>query len=170
MTLLGLPERSEREEELACDRLIAMIGGNDAVVKRSPPHKFLGTRGIPDRRYRLFGVAFDFEVKKGAGELSEFQILYLRAERECDNLAACGTVEDLLRCVEWIREAQRNERTYEELVALFGGVVETWVQKRDTERAGIRERKELRACTREQKAKEKAERAERRAQQRGSSA
>ena len=101
---LPLPERSERDEERACDDLVRMLGGKEAVVQRSPPHKFMGTRGIPDRRYRLFQVAFDFEVKKAGGELSDYQVDYLRAERACGCLAACGTLQDLLRCVEWLRD------------------------------------------------------------------
>jgi hypothetical protein len=160
---LPLPERSERDEERACDDLVRMLGGKEAVVQRSPPHKFMGTRGIPDRRYRLFQVAFDFEVKKAGGELSDYQVDYLRAERACGCLAACGTLQDLLRCVEWLREAKRNDRTYAELVDLFGGIVEEWVQKREAERQAVKSRKEERRIRAEFHQREKAERAARRA-------
>lgn len=153
------PERSERDEERDCDNLITMLGGKEAVVQRSPPHKFMGTRGIPDRRYRIFGYAFDFEVKKPAGELSDYQITYLRAERACDCLAACGTVTDLHRCVELIREARRGGMLYTQLVAAFGGIVEAWVKKRDDERLAIATRKDARAVVRAQKLAAKAERA-----------
>jgi hypothetical protein len=164
MIATPLPERSERDEERACDDLVRLLGGKEAVVQRSPPHKFMGTRGIPDRRYRLFGVAFDFEVKKPGGELSYYQIEYRRAERACGCLAACGTLQDLLRCVEWLREAKRNGWTQGgDLVSLFGGVVEEWVQQRETERAAVLARKEARRIKAEAHQREKAERAARRA-------
>lgn len=160
MTLLThLPARTERQEEQLCDQLVAQVGGTDAVVRRSPPHKFMGTRGIPDRRYRLWQVAFDFEVKKADGVLSEYQIFYLREERRCGNLAACGTLQDLLRCVHWLRDAHSNDRTYRELVELFGGVVEEWVQKKTAEEQAVKDRKAARLIKAASRAKEKAERA-----------
>ena len=153
------PQRTERDEERDCDAFVRMIGGKEAVVERSPPHRFMGTKGIPDRRYRLFDVAFDFEVKKPAGVLSDEQIAYLRAERQCGNLAACGTLQDLQQCVEWLREARRNDRTYRELVELFGGIVEAWVQNREAERKAVADRKLMRLQVRQQRELEKQQRA-----------
>ncbi len=160
------PERTERDEERDCDHLIAMLGGKEAVVQRSPPHKFMGTRGIPDRRYRLFTAAFDFEVKKPAGELSDFQITYLRAERACGCLAACGTLQDLMRCVEWLRDARGGKRTYKELVELIGGIVEAWVTKREDERRAVAERKSVRSRARAERLAAKAARVAERARKR----
>src|SRR6185437_7577356 len=71
--------------------------------------------------------------------------------RVSTNQALKLALQDLLRCVNWLREAQRNDRTYRELVDLFGGVVEEWVQKRAAERQAIADRKAERARARTEK-------------------
>lgn len=136
-----LPEPTERDVERQCDRLVMSIGGTDAVVRRSPPHKFMGTPGIPDRRYRLWRTAFDFEVKKPTGELSNAQVFYLREEIACGNLAGAGGVDELTRCVFAIRDAQHGKLTYAQLVDAIGATVEEWVAKREAERAAVTARK-----------------------------
>lgn len=163
LQLATLPEPTERSVEHLCDQLVAQIGGKDAVVKRSPPHKFMGTPGIPDRRYILWLTAWDFEVKKPTGELSDEQIVYLRREIACGNLAGAGGVDELKRCIFAIRDAQYGLLTWRELVAAIGATVEEWVQKREAERQAVKDRRAARFLKAEEREREKADRAARRA-------
>lgn len=85
---------SERDVEAACDRLVAALGGD--VIRTSPPGRTRQHIGLPDRRYRLKGHAWYFEVKRGhGGKLTAAQLDFLRAELACGCLALCGTMEEL---------------------------------------------------------------------------
>lgn len=84
---------TERTEETECDKIIERAGGS--IVKFSQPRDTMQTEGIADRRYRLRGTAFWFEVKAVDGELSAEQAQFLAQEHECGNVVACGTREDL---------------------------------------------------------------------------
>jgi hypothetical protein len=98
------PVRSEKAEEQLCDDLVARIAGRDAVVRFSQARATMQTLGIPDRRYRVHGVAFWFEVKAEDGKLTTAQHAFLLAEIECGNVASCGTLDELIRLVEAARK------------------------------------------------------------------
>lgn len=87
--------RSESAEEQLCDDLIAQIAGTQAVVKFSQAQAAQQTRGISDRRYRVYGVAFWFEVKAADGKLTMSQHEFLLQELQHGALACCGTLHDL---------------------------------------------------------------------------
>lgn len=87
------PSATERDVERACDALIASLGGD--VIRTSPPGRTRQHVGLPDRRYRLKGRAWYFEVKRDGGKLTASQLAFLRAELACDALALCGTLEEL---------------------------------------------------------------------------
>lgn len=87
--------RSESAEEQLCDDLIAQIAGTQAVVKFSQAQAAQQTRGISDRRYRVYGVAFWFEVKAEDGKLTMSQHEFLLQELRHGELACCGTLHDL---------------------------------------------------------------------------
>ena len=86
----------ERDVEKACDDLAMQCG---YLVKR------LGQRrasrvieGLPDRRYLnlTLGVAFWFEVKAPAGQISREQYEFLTDELRCGCLGSCGGLEELI--------------------------------------------------------------------------
>lgn len=87
--------RSESAEEQLCDDLVAKIAGQHAVVKFSQAQAAQQTRGISDRRYRVYGVAFWFEVKAEDGKLTMSQHEFLLQELQAGGLACCGTLHDL---------------------------------------------------------------------------
>jgi len=91
--------RSEKAEEHRCDTFAACYAGRDRVVRFSQPRHTMQTLGIPDRRYRLAGVAFWFEVKHQAGRLRTEQVEFLEAELAYGCPAACGTLDDLVAYV-----------------------------------------------------------------------
>lgn len=87
--------RSEDAEEQQCDDLIARRADTTAVVRFSQAQASQQTRGISDRRYRLYGVAFWFEVKAEDGQLTMSQHQFLLEELRHGALACCGTYDDL---------------------------------------------------------------------------
>ncbi len=87
--------RSESAEEQLCDDHVAKIAGTQAVVKFSQAQAAQQTRGISDRRYRVYGVAFWFEVKAEDGKLTMSQHEFLLQELQHGALACCGTLDDL---------------------------------------------------------------------------
>lgn len=99
--------RSETAEEQLCDDLIAKITGTQGVVKFSQAQAAQQTRGISDRRYRVYGVAFWFEVKAEDGKLTMSQHEFLLQELQHDGLACCGTLEDLRALVVQLLEVRQ---------------------------------------------------------------
>ena len=96
-----MPERSEKAEERLCDQLIAKLGGQ--IVHFSHPGRTMQTPGIPDRRYRLYGVAFWWEVKKASGRLTKDQVAFLTAELNHGAYAGCGNLDELVRYASALR-------------------------------------------------------------------
>ena len=86
--------RSERAEEQLCDSLIGRLGG--AIIRFSQPRNTMQTLGIPDRRYRLRGRCWWWELKKADGKLSSEQRDFLVAELAYGERVGVGTLEDLL--------------------------------------------------------------------------
>ena len=84
---------SEKEQERACDRFIQSLGGQ--MVRFSQARATQQTEGISDRRYRVFGLAFWFEVKAEDGKLSRAQYEFLRDEQRAGALCGCGTAAEL---------------------------------------------------------------------------
>lgn len=107
-------------EEAACDRLVRGLGGEVfpfSIGARSP------IPDVPDRRYRLRGVAFWAEIKRPPGlnerkdgyarkdagdKLTQGQLDFLLAEHRCGEIVFAGDREALLRMVmarpgEWRR-------------------------------------------------------------------
>jgi hypothetical protein len=85
----------EKEEMRACDDLVRQHDGE--IVSFSQPRATKQTAGIPDRRYRVFGTAFWWEVKSQDpnAQLTADQADFLLAELNAGVLAVCGTVHDL---------------------------------------------------------------------------
>ena len=108
MTLLPTIHRSESAEEALCDDLIARIAGREGVVRLSQRRASNVTLGLPDRRYRVHGTAFFWEVKTAApaSKLSAAQRDFLRAELSAGCLAGCGTLEDLADYVAMLVESR----------------------------------------------------------------
>lgn len=96
----------EKQVERWCDDLVEKCSGE--VVRFSQSRATNQTRGISDRRYRLFGHAFWFEVKAEDGKLSNYQYDFISSEMECDCLAACGTHEDLAAFVAALRRSRAD--------------------------------------------------------------
>lgn len=84
---------SEKEESLACDRLVTIVGGE--IVRFSQPRASMQSEGIPDRLYRIKDTAFFWEAKRANGRLTKEQDAFLSAERRCNRLAGAGTFDDL---------------------------------------------------------------------------
>lgn len=97
--------RSESAEEQLCDDLVAKIAGTQGVVKFSQAQAAQQTRGISDRRYRVYGVAFWFEVKAEDGKLTMSQHEFLLQELQHGALACCGTLDDLQHLIIKLRAA-----------------------------------------------------------------
>ena len=91
----GQYTRSEKEEERRCDDLILGAGGEAVHFSQARASK--QTPGIPDRRYRVRGVAFWWEVKAEDGQLTRDQYHFLMRERHAGCLGGCGTSEDLVK-------------------------------------------------------------------------
>ncbi len=98
---------SEKEEERRCDLLVQALQGD--VVRFSQSRATHQTEGIPDRRYRVKGVALWWEVKAEDGRLSRAQFAFLRAEKQAQSLAGCGTSDDLVRVLRCTAEGMPLE-------------------------------------------------------------
>ena len=109
-----MPERSEKAEERLCDQLIAKLGGQ--IVHFSHPGRTMQTPGIPDRRYRLYGVAFWWEVKKASGRLSKAQVDFLMAELEAGEFVGCGDLNVLVAYAECLRASRSRDLKLRALV------------------------------------------------------
>lgn len=120
---------SERQVETACDGLIARLGGT--VIRTSPPGRTRQHIGLPDRRYRLKGHAWYFEVKAPTGKLRSAQLEFLVAELDCGALAACGGLAELTALAQQILLG----RPAAELRQLCGDTIAQWAQR------GLRDRR-----------------------------
>lgn len=127
----GRTVRSEDAEEQLCDDLIASIAGPSGVVRLSQRRASNITRGVSDRRYRVYGEAFFFEVKAEDGKLTRTQHEFLLAELAAGALAACGTLEDLqllLAALASTREQPYLPRSITRQTTC-AGIINRWVQK-----------------------------------------
>lgn len=128
LQISGRTARSEDEEEVACDDFVATIASRAQVVRLSQRRASHITRGVSDRRYRLYAAAFFFEVKADDGKLTSTQHRFLDAELESGAYALCGTLEDLQRWVMWLQAARslsHEERLLRGL-AYCRNVVQRW--------------------------------------------
>ncbi len=104
--------RSESAEEQLCDDLVASIAGKEAVVKFSQAQAAQQTRGISDRRYRVKGYAFWFEVKAEDGKLTESQHQFLHRELDYGALACCGSLDDLRDLLAYVGKPGSDAATW----------------------------------------------------------
>ncbi len=89
--------RSEKDEQRLCDDFIARTTiVVPSIVRFSQPRNTMQTLGIPDRRYRAWGVPFWWECKAENGYLSAEQIEFLRTELHFGALGGVGTLDDLI--------------------------------------------------------------------------
>lgn len=102
------PIGTERDVERACDRLVAALGGD--VIRTNPPGRTRQHIGLPDRRYRVRGVAFYAELKAPGGRLSPEQLAFLQAELACGALATCGGVAELTDLVQAIARGETHDQ------------------------------------------------------------
>lgn len=84
---------TERETERLTDDLVKKLGGQIVRLSQYRPSKV--QLGLPDRRYRLWGLAFFFELKAEHGKLSRQQAEFLLAELKAGAFAACGGVSEI---------------------------------------------------------------------------
>lgn len=128
LQISGRLERDEDAEEALCDSFVALLVGRDEVVRLSQRRASNITRGVSDRRYRLYAAAFFFEVKAVDGKLTQTQHAFLLAELDSGAYALCGTLDDLRRWADWLQASRSlpvNERT-EKGLAYCRNVVQRW--------------------------------------------
>lgn len=99
----GRTVRSEDDEEQLCDIYVGTIAGPEAVVRLSQRRASHVHLGLPDRRYRIFGLSFFFEVKAADGKMSVDQHRFLLAELSSGALACVGTLETLQSLLQHVR-------------------------------------------------------------------
>lgn len=119
---------SEKTVESRCDDLVAKISGKEAVVRFSQARETHQTEGIPDRRYRPFGVCLWFEVKseKADAQLTRHQAEFLRAELAGGELAACGTTTELVQVLDAIRTDLFGKEPDGHALAVCERIVQDW--------------------------------------------
>ena len=83
-------------EEHACDALITGLGGTVFSFSVSAAAQI---PNVPDRRYRLKGVAFWAEIKTLKDKLSRGQLDFLKAEYACGQVVFAGDRSQLLAMV-----------------------------------------------------------------------
>ncbi|MHB1297279.1 MAG: hypothetical protein ACYC0B_02020 [Gemmatimonadaceae bacterium] len=83
----------DAEGELCDDFVLRAPRGSMANFSQKP--ESMQTRGISDRRYRFYGIAFFYELKAEDGQLTPSQHAFLLDELSSGALAACGTLDDL---------------------------------------------------------------------------
>lgn len=113
--------RSEKEEQRDCRKYILKLGGQ--AVNFSQARASHQTQGIPDNRYRVFGMAFWWEVKAEDGQLTRDQYDFLVAERAHGAPGGCGTAADLAIALSLL------PRTPEAIAKRLWHSVETWAEK-----------------------------------------
>lgn len=125
MTAIALPELREKDVARQCDDLVRKMGGT--VVRTNPPHRVKQDYGLPDRRYRMMGTAFFFELKRPqkTSLLSAHQYGFLTAELDHGCLAACGILDDLVLVINAIRGGKSRDGAIEECRR----IVERWKAK-----------------------------------------
>lgn len=121
--------RSESAEEQLCDDLVAEIAGTQGVVKFSQAQAAQQTRGISDRRYRVYGVAFWFEVKAEDGKLTMSQHEFLLQELQHGALALCGTLLELKGFLYLLQSARENSLLREQLTGYCLDAVGSWAAR-----------------------------------------
>lgn len=121
--------RSESAEEQLCDDHIARLSRKEAVVKFSQAQAAQQTRGISDRRYRVYGFAFWFEVKADDGKLTMSQHEFLLQELQSGSLALCGALADLKAFTTLLEIAQHDNSLREKLVTYCLDAVGTWAAR-----------------------------------------
>jgi len=98
---------SEKDVEHQCDSLVHQCGGD--VVRFSQVRASKQTPGISDRRYRVHGVAWWFEVKRLGGRLSVAQHEFLLRELACGSVATCGGVQELAEMIESAKDQNARD-------------------------------------------------------------
>ena len=83
--------RSDSEED-RCDRVIRQLGGTvyDFSLGGRTPFP-----DVPDRRYRVRGVAFWCECKSQHDKFTQGQLEFLKAERACAEVVFAGDAKML---------------------------------------------------------------------------
>ncbi len=128
------------EDDVArmCDELVGHYDGG--IVGFSQARATQQTPGIPDRRYRIGGVAAWFELKAPDGRLSHVQKVFLEAELACGSVVGVGGVEELAELITAVRELSfarsgasfgpmlDQERIRGELEALARAQIATWAK------------------------------------------
>ncbi len=123
-------EIAEKDVARSCDELILMISGHaeTSIVYTNPPHRMMQSKGVPDRRYRVYGTCLYFELKAPNGQLSEEQYHFLNAELDHECFAACGGLQDLKRALEVIR-ADRGKLRPAVAIAECRRIIGTWAAR-----------------------------------------
>lgn len=137
--------RSEAAEEQLCDDLVARIAGTTAVVKFSQAQAAQQTRGISDRRYRVYGVAFWFEVKAEDGKLTMSQHEFLLQELTHGALGCCGGLADLRGFLCLLQASRDDAAVRAKLGAYCLDIVGAWAAR------GYRKERSTRATRRRQR-------------------
>jgi hypothetical protein len=101
--------RTEKVEGALCDALVAQLSGREHVVNLSQQRASMLTEGLPDRRYRAFGVAFWWELKAEDGKLTHAQHAFLLAELTSGAPAGCGTLQDLQDLLDVVKAHREPE-------------------------------------------------------------
>lgn len=120
-------ELAEKDVARLCDSLVSMVGGGHSwvVVQTNPPHRQMQTKGVPDRRYRVYGTCLFFELKRPDGQLTREQYEFAVAELDHDCLAACGGVDELKKVLDAIR-ADRGKLRNAGAIAVCRAILASW--------------------------------------------
>jgi len=121
----GRAVRTEDAEEQLCDDYICGITGPSGVVRLSQRRASMVEVGLSDRRYRVYGAAFFFEVKAEDGQLTPEQHEFLISELSYGAIAGVGTLDDLKALVGMLSQLRRWHPTsaHHERIAMLTELV-----------------------------------------------
>lgn len=96
--------RPEKDEQHLGDDFVTRLEGE--VISLSQTRESQVHEGLPDRRYRVFGVAFWWEWKAENGKLTRSQHVFLQREMDCFCFGGVGVFEDLEAFVRVVRSSR----------------------------------------------------------------
>jgi len=112
---------SEKDQEALCDDLIQKHDGN--VISQSQRRRSGVTIGLSDRQYYVFDHRIVFEVKAEDGKLTESQYTLLAQDYRANQIACCGTIDDLRVLIPAVRRSHAEGR------ALGWRIVQLWAAR-----------------------------------------
>lgn len=125
----GVIDLLEGDIEHLCDDLIRQLGGQVVPLSQRRASKI--HRGLPDRRYRIMGIAFWFECKRPDYPLTVDEFAFLLAEaqhQEAGGVGGLDALRELYDCARWSRTLGPYQQRLD-LVNLGVFQVGTWAER-----------------------------------------